>query len=232
MVPLRPAFRPPALLTALLLSLFAHGIILSAWPAGRSPAPAVSSSLTLTLAGPEPQTAAPRALMPPRAPAQRMAAGRPGSSKAPAKPAPVVGPPAQSGARAEVVVPQPKERSGATGGAAGTDGAAAMAGQGGGQAGVLVDDRPADYRPEYLRNPVPEYPWRSREQGEEGRVVVRAEVDAVGKVRSVRLERSSGFGRLDKAALDAVSSWRFVPATRGGVARESEVLVPVPFRLR
>jgi protein TonB len=34
-------------------------------------------------------------------------------------------------------------------------------------------------------------------------------------VGEIKLKQSSGFERLDKAAMDAVRQWRYVPARRG-----------------
>ena len=38
--------------------------------------------------------------------------------------------------------------------------------------------------------------------------------------------------RLDRAAQEAVTRWRFVPARRGDVAVEAWVLVPIVFKLQ
>jgi protein TonB len=45
------------------------------------------------------------------------------------------------------------------------------------------------------------------------------------------LEKSSGYGVLDQAALRAVKNWRFQPRTMGGVAMAGTVDVPVNFTL-
>jgi periplasmic protein TonB len=83
----------------------------------------------------------------------------------------------------------------------------------------------------YLHNPAPAYPRASRLAGQQGQVVVKVLVSAEGSAVSVSLQRSSGFARLDEAALAAVRQWRFVPATRGADAFEEWVLVPIAFRL-
>ncbi|SUX88609.1 TonB family C-terminal domain [Chromobacterium violaceum] len=59
---------------------------------------------------------------------------------------------------------------------------------------------------------------------------VRAGVD--GRVLAVTVARSSGFRRLDQAATDAVSRWRFVPAKRSGKPVESDWTVPVRFEVK
>lgn len=83
----------------------------------------------------------------------------------------------------------------------------------------------------YLHNPAPAYPSISRRLGEQGRVLIRALINPNGNVKHASLRRSSGFGRLDQAALESVKQWRFVPAQRGGQAVEAWVVVPVTFAL-
>lgn len=84
----------------------------------------------------------------------------------------------------------------------------------------------------YLSNPAPDYPPRSRELGEQGIVRLRIDVSAEGKPLTVEIHRSSGYERLDQAAIDAVQHWRFVPARRGALAVEGWVVVPISFNLR
>lgn len=89
----------------------------------------------------------------------------------------------------------------------------------------------ARFDADYLHNPKPVYPSMSRRLGEEGTVRLRVKVGADGTALTVETERSSGFDRLDAAALDAVRRWRFVPARRGDVAIEAWVAVPIIFKL-
>jgi periplasmic protein TonB len=84
---------------------------------------------------------------------------------------------------------------------------------------------------DYLNNPAPNYPAASRRQGETGRVIVRCFVTADGKVDTLELRTSSGFERLDAAALQAVKSWRFKPGSKGGAPEAMWVNVPVVFSL-
>jgi len=56
-------------------------------------------------------------------------------------------------------------------------------------------------------------------------------VNADGHVKQVLLRKSSGFSRLDQAALDSVKNWRFVPARRGEQPVSAWVVVPVAFTL-
>jgi periplasmic protein TonB len=78
-------------------------------------------------------------------------------------------------------------------------GAAAGAPGSGGPSGVRTNARP-----NYLSNPPPPYPAASRQAHEEGTVVLTVAVTEQGRAASVRLHRSSGFPRLDEAALRAV----------------------------
>jgi protein TonB len=80
-------------------------------------------------------------------------------------------------------------------------------------------------------NPLPDYPYRARRAGHQGRVVLKVAVGADGVPVAVTVERSSGHDSLDDAALDTVRRWRFAPATVGGVAVAGTVEVPITFRL-
>ena len=81
-------------------------------------------------------------------------------------------------------------------------------------------------------NEPPSYPVASRRAREEGLVVVRVSVRVDGTAAEAVLAQSSGFPRLDQAALDAVGAWRFQPALRNGRPVERQLDVPVRFRLR
>lgn len=83
----------------------------------------------------------------------------------------------------------------------------------------------------YLNNPKPNYPAISRRAGEEGRVLFRVLVNANGEPESVEVSTSSGFERLDSAALEAVKQWRFVPAKRNNQSISAYVTVPISFKL-
>lgn len=87
----------------------------------------------------------------------------------------------------------------------------------------------ARFDADYLHNPKPIYPPLSRRQSEEGKVLLKVRVSAKGEALEVTISKSSGFPRLDNAALDAVTQWRFVPAKRGDEAVDSSVVVPITF---
>lgn len=81
-------------------------------------------------------------------------------------------------------------------------------------------------------NLAPEYPLAARRDGEEGLVVIHAQVLADGSVADAKVGESSGYERLDDAALAAVLSWRFQPALHDGQPVAQAVDVPIRFRLR
>lgn len=83
----------------------------------------------------------------------------------------------------------------------------------------------------YLNNPPPPYPLAARRRGIEGRVMVRAEVQADGSCSRVEMKASSGSELLDQAALEAVRKWRFVPARKGSQVIMAWVEVPITFKL-
>lgn len=89
----------------------------------------------------------------------------------------------------------------------------------------------AQFEVQGLNNPKPPYPLAARRQGLEGRVLLAAHVRADGSCGDVRLKQSSGSALLDRAALDTVRRWRFLPASRAGNAIDSWVDVPIRFRL-
>lgn len=90
---------------------------------------------------------------------------------------------------------------------------------------------PPKFGAAYLHNPAPGYPPLSRRLGEQGRVLLRVLVSTNGDADTVDLEDSSGFSKLDEAAIKAVKKWRFVPAKRSNQPISAYVLVPVKFSL-
>lgn len=89
----------------------------------------------------------------------------------------------------------------------------------------------ARFDADYLHNPKPVYPALSRRMNEEGKVLLKVRVSGQGAALDVAISKSSGFPRLDAAAVDAVTRWRFVPARRGDEAVDSSVIVPITFAL-
>ncbi len=86
--------------------------------------------------------------------------------------------------------------------------------------------------PGYLEHNRPIYPMAARIRGCEGLVLVAAEISTDGSVRSVRVEKSSGYAMLDRSALEAVKTWAFRPGTKMGQPVVMWVKVPVKFMLK
>lgn len=86
-------------------------------------------------------------------------------------------------------------------------------------------------RPDYLKNPEPEYPLQARRRGQEGLVLLNVTVSGSGHAIAITLKESSGYNLLDHAALKAVQAWIFEPARIGSVGVESKIEVPVRFKL-
>lgn len=84
---------------------------------------------------------------------------------------------------------------------------------------------------DYLNNPPPEYPRLSRRMGEQGKVVVRVLIGADGSAQKAEINRSSGYDRLDQAALATVLKWRYVPGKRGDKPEAMWFNVPINFVL-
>ncbi|HSW13441.1 MAG TPA: energy transducer TonB [Solimonas sp.] len=98
-----------------------------------------------------------------------------------------------------------------------------FSGPGNGQAEPL--ENPA--RP----NPAPVYPAESRRKQEEGTVMLRVRVDAEGRVAGLEVENSSGYERLDQAAVGAVLGWKFIPKRMDGQPIAGIAMVPIVFIL-
>lgn len=83
----------------------------------------------------------------------------------------------------------------------------------------------------YLHNPAPDYPQMARRLGQQGRVLLKVLVAENGTAETVVLATSSGFEKLDQAAIEAVKKWSFISAKRSNEAISAYVLVPVKFSL-
>jgi protein TonB len=98
---------------------------------------------------------------------------------------------------------------------------------------TVASTDPAD-QPPVAVNPVSpvEYPAALREQGIEGRVVLRLYADTQGTVlaESTKVAQSSGYPALDSAAAAGAPKLRFSPALRNGRPVAGAFLQPVHFR--
>jgi len=86
-------------------------------------------------------------------------------------------------------------------------------------------------QPEEVDRVVPRYPAMARRAGVEGSVVVRGIVRRDGTIDDVEIIKDLPFG-LGQSARDAVSQWRFRPATVRGEAIDVYYTVTVNFRLQ
>ncbi|HTN14172.1 MAG TPA: TonB family protein [Sphingomonadaceae bacterium] len=98
-------------------------------------------------------------------------------------------------------------------------GAASGPAEGGDLTGNLVTAKP------------PSYPIESRRKHEQGTVILAVLLSTAGEVAEISIARSSGFDRLDKAALQAVKKWRWAPFKRDGVPVTVKGQVAIPFVL-
>ncbi|MEQ1526900.1 MAG: energy transducer TonB [Gallionella sp.] len=78
---------------------------------------------------------------------------------------------------------------------------------------------------------VPYYPLASKRLNEQGKAILRVELSEEGKVSNATVKKSSGFARLDDAALAAVKTWRCKPAMQKGVAVTATALQSFNFSL-
>lgn len=72
--------------------------------------------------------------------------------------------------------------------------------------------------------PLPTYPWICRKRHQEGTVKVSVKLDAEGKVIQAQVYKSSGYEKLDEAAIKAVKSWTMA-------ASQSSKIFSIAFRL-
>lgn len=86
-------------------------------------------------------------------------------------------------------------------------------------------------QPDYLHNPPPVYPQQARIEHRQGVVLLMVSVSASGDPVSVSVSRSSGYTDFDQSATSAVRSWKFRPASAGGMNIPSTVGIPVNFEL-
>ena len=86
--------------------------------------------------------------------------------------------------------------------------------------------------PRYQLNAPPAYPGLARKRGQEGTVILQVLVNKEGRVDDLKIDASSNFSLLDRAAVSAVRKWRFEPGRRGEERVPMWVRVPVTFKLK
>ncbi len=76
------------------------------------------------------------------------------------------------------------------------------------------------------------YPRKAVRKGWEGQVVVAAEILPDGSVGQTELAKTSGHEVLDRAAVDAIKTWKFSEASREEDAIPQYVDIPVMFKIQ
>ena len=74
------------------------------------------------------------------------------------------------------------------------------------------------------------YPESAKEEGVQGKVIVKLIVDEKGKVSSTEVVQSVN-EELDKAAMDAIKKTKFTPAMKDNKPVKCEIAIPVMFKL-
>lgn len=97
---------------------------------------------------------------------------------------------------------------------------------------AVLTEATVDERPELLSAPAPEYPSLLRSAGIQGRVVVRAIIDATGRAEpaSVQVIESAHPG-FDQSARQSVLGARFRPGRMQGQAVRVLIEFPITFRI-
>ena len=72
----------------------------------------------------------------------------------------------------------------------------------------------------------------SKRMGEQGKVMLRVYINEQGQPEKIEIKQSSGFDRLDDAAINTVRQWKFVPGKRNGVPEAMWHIVPINFVLK
>jgi protein TonB len=77
----------------------------------------------------------------------------------------------------------------------------------------------------------PTYPKMSARLNEQGKTVLLVELGEDGRVVDAKVKTSSGYPRLDEAALSVVKSWHCKPVIRDGAAVRAQAVQPFNFTL-
>lgn len=84
---------------------------------------------------------------------------------------------------------------------------------------------------QYVKPPEPQYPPFSRRMREEGKVVMRVLVNENGRAERAEIQSSSGYPRLDEAAIRAAMRAVFKPHIENGRPVAVYALIPINFQL-
>jgi TonB family protein len=90
----------------------------------------------------------------------------------------------------------------------------------------ILDTTPDPWKTDGLYAPKPDYPYSERSLHHEGLVIIRLDIDTkTGTTTYVTMLQSSGFPKLDEAAVRCMARWRWKPGTW------KQVEVPVIFTM-
>ena len=89
----------------------------------------------------------------------------------------------------------------------------------------------AEIDPRYARDFQPQYPSQEIRAGNEGTVSVRVRIGTDGRVKDVQKVSATSEAFFEATRRQALSRWRFRPASRGGVAEESWKTMRVRFEV-
>ena len=103
-------------------------------------------------------------------------------------------------------------------------------GRGGGTGGGVFRVGGGVSAPKAIYSPDPEYSEEARKAKYQGTCVLWLVVGPDGRPRDIRVSRTLGLG-LDEKAIEAVKTWRFVPAMKDNKPVAVQINVEVSFRL-
>jgi TonB family protein len=84
--------------------------------------------------------------------------------------------------------------------------------------------------PRVIKSPEPKYPEFAEEKHIRGTVMLWLIVNSQGSPEQIKVQRALGHG-LDQSAVDAVSQWKFAPATKDGAPVPVIINVEVNFKM-
>jgi protein TonB len=86
--------------------------------------------------------------------------------------------------------------------------------------------------PEVISRINPIYPYKARQKGINGMVVLKFLVTGEGRVAQVSVEQANPPGVFDAAAIQAVNQWRFKPGILDREPVATWITVPLKFQIK
>lgn len=90
----------------------------------------------------------------------------------------------------------------------------------------------ASFDPRYAKDLQPDYPGQELRNSREGIVTVRIRIGVDGRVKEVEKLAATSDAFFEATRRQALSRWRFKPATRGGIPEESWKRMSVRFEVK